>query len=96
MLIINNNSRESICEEYKVSEYTLKNIIHEFNLGESCKNSKLEKHASKIIQSKHIQSYIKEYIENNTDPFLLDDVIKYIAEMKYCSSETSTLKVYSW
>ena len=67
--INNDNSRESICEEYKVSESTLKNIIQEFSSGESCKHTKLEKHASKIIQSKHIQGYIKEYIENNTDPF---------------------------
>ena len=81
MVIINNdNSRESICEEYKVSESTLKNIIQEFNSGESCKHTKLEKHASKIIQSKHIQDYIKEYIENNTDPFWLDDEIKYIKQ----------------
>ena len=81
MVIINNdNSRESICEEYKVSESTLKNIIQEFSSGESCKHTKLEKHASKIIQSKHIQGYIKEYIENNTDPFWLDDVIKYIKQ----------------
>ena len=81
MLIINkDNSRGSICEEYKVSESTLKNIIQEFSSWKSCKHTKLEKQSSKIMQSKHIHSYIKEYIENNIDPFWLDDVIKYIKQ----------------
>ena len=81
MVIINNdNSRESICEEYKVSESTLKNFIQEFSSGESCKHTKLQKHESKIIQSKNIQGYIKEYIKNNTDSFWVDDVIRYIKQ----------------
>ena len=39
---------------------------------------KLSKHASKLMQSKIIQNYVQKYVENNTDPFWVDDLVKYI------------------
>ena len=69
---------DSLANEFKTWTSTLKNILREFKPWINDKELKLSKHASKVMQSKIIQNYVHEYVENNTDPFWVDDLAKYI------------------
>ena len=78
MIKIEKQTAESINTQYNVSRSTINNIMDEFGSGKDRRNSKLSKHASKLLHSKAIQELIREYVWNTTGSYWLGDVLKYI------------------
>ena len=80
MISYEGRDHESICGKYNLSFSTLKNIKREFEFKSPSSKHQLSKRSSKVMQSSIIQQQVKDYIEGITNPFWVDDVIKFIKQ----------------
>ena len=80
MISYEGEDNERMKEKYNLSLSTLKNIKREFDCNSPSSKLQLSKRSSKVMQSSIIQKQVKEYIENTTSPFWVDDVIKFIKQ----------------
>ena len=83
-----------IMERFKLSYSTIRSIIKEFSSENYNGRRSLNKHATKIFQSKVVHDLIKEYVFNITYPYWIKDIIKQVAKMQRIQLQYHQLRNY--
>ena len=81
-------------KRFKLSYSTIQNIIKEFGNKNYKGKKDLNKYASKLLQSKTIQKRVKEYVTSETNPFWIEDIIRYVANVQGIQLQYHQLRDY--
>ena len=86
--------QECIMKRFKLSYSTIQNIIKDFGNKNYKGKKDLNKYASKLLQSKTIQKRVKEYVTSETNPFWIEDIIRYVANVQGIQLQYHQLRDY--